>query len=236
MTATPEAPVTVREGLDALVRAGVDWGPGRGALPATRPGSGSSPGPGPSSGAVRPAAVLVLFGRLDGRPGHGPADVDVLLVERAASLGHHPGQIAFPGGRLDPGDAGPVGAALREATEETGLDSDGVDVVGTLTGLPLPVSNHVVTPVLGWWVRPSPVGVVDHGECAAVFRVPVSELIDPTNRRLARVTRGTAALDTPGFVVGGRVVWGFTGIVLDRVLDGLGWALPWEPRVLDIPV
>jgi 8-oxo-dGTP pyrophosphatase MutT (NUDIX family) len=160
----------------------------------------------------------------------------VLLVERAASLGHHPGQIAFPGGRLDPGDAGPVGAALREATEETGLDAGGVDVVGTLDGLPLPVSNHVVTPVLAWWERPSPVGVVDHGECAAVFRVPVGELLDPSNRRLARVTRGATALESPGFVVGGRVVWGFTGIVLDRVLDGLGWAVPWEPHVLDIPI
>ena len=185
---------------------------------------------------MRPAAVLVLFGALGGTGGHGPADVDVLLVERAASLGHHPGQIAFPGGRLDPGDDGPVGAALREAQEETGLDPLGVEVVGTLAGLPLAVSNHVVTPVIGWWARPSPVGVVDHGECAAVFRVPVSELLDPANRRLARVTRGAVALDTPGFLVAGRIVWGFTGIVLDRVLDGLGWTVPWEHRPLDIPI
>lgn len=238
MTATtPASPVDVRDALDALVRAGVDWGLGRGTPRATRTVASTSAGPvRGSAGVVRPAAVLVLFGPVEGRVGRGPADLDVLLVERAASLGHHPGQIAFPGGRLDPGDAGPVGAALREATEETGLDATGVDVVGTLAGLPLPVSNHVVTPVLAWWERPSPVGVVDHGECAAVFRVPVSELIDPTNRRLARVTRGTTALESPGFVVGGHVVWGFTGIVLDRVLDGLGWARPWEPQVLDIPI
>lgn len=232
MTRPGDPPVAVRESLGALARTGVDWSRSRPMLPVPpstlRPSSGSGP--------VRPAAVLVLFGALDDRAAVGPDDVDVLLVERAASLGHHPGQIAFPGGRLDPGDDGPVGAALREATEETGLDPGGVDVLGTLAGLPLPVSNHVVTPVLGWWARPSPVGVVDHGECAAVFRVPVSELVDPANRRLARVTRGTASLDSPGFQVGGRIVWGFTGIVLDRVLDGLGWAVPWERRPLDIPV
>lgn len=228
----PEAqPVTVRERLGALVRTGVDWSRSRPSAPTTT----SVPAPGATSRPVRPAAVLVLFGALDGRSAGGPDDVDVLLVERAASLGHHPGQIAFPGGRLDPGDHGPVGAALREATEETGLAPGGVDVVGTLAGLPLPVSNHVVTPVLAWWAQPSPVGVVDHGECAAVFRVPVSELVDPDNRRLARITRGGSAFDSPGFVVGGRVVWGFTGIVLDRVLAGLGWGGPWERRVLEIP-
>lgn len=233
----PGSRQTVRAGLDALVRTGVTWGPPRlsrddghapGAPAAARRTSGTAP--------VRPAAVLVLFGLRGGADGHGPESVDVLLVERAASLGHHPGQIAFPGGRLDPEDDGPVGAALREATEETGLDPAGVDVVGTLAGLPLAVSNHVVTPVLAWWEQPSPVGVVDHGECAAVFRVPVSELVDPENRRLARVTRGGVGLDTPGFLVDGRIVWGFTGIVLDRVLTGLGWGTPWEPRLLDIPV
>lgn len=225
-------PATVRASLDALARTGVDWSGSRPGAPTTT----AVPAPGTTSRPVRPAAVLVLFGPLEGQVPRGPGDVDVLLVERATSLGHHPGQIAFPGGRLDPGDDGPVGAALREAREETGLDPHGVDVVGTLAGLPLPVSNHVVTPVLAWWARPSPVGVVDHGECAAVFRVPVSELVDPANRRLARVSRGGSAFDSPAFVVGGRVVWGFTGIVLDRVLAGLGWAGPWERRLLDIPV
>ncbi|PFG32961.1 NUDIX hydrolase [Sanguibacter antarcticus] len=238
MTQTsPAAPDAVRARLDALVRLGIDWGAGRGRVPRSAPDSRAVPGPRSAAAqAVRPAAVLVLFGALEGRAGHDPGDIDVLLVERAASLGHHPGQIAFPGGRLDPDDTGPVGAALREATEETGLDADGVEVVGTLAGLPLPVSNHLVTPVLGWWARPSPVGVVDHGECAAVFRVPVSTLLDPENRRLGRVTRGRSSFDSPAFVVEDRVVWGFTGIVLDRVLDGLGWALPWERRLLDIPV
>ncbi len=105
--------------------------------------------------------MLLLFGVLDGVPAEHPAaavpaDLDVLLLARATTLGHHPGQVAFPGGRLEPEDDGPVGGALREAEEETGLDPGGVEVLGTLGRLPVPVSNHVVTPVLGWWARPTP--------------------------------------------------------------------------------
>src|SRR5690606_14288805 len=121
------------------------------------------PAPGPQA---RPAAVLMLFGALDRIPAHHAstavaADLDVLLVSRASTLTHHPGQVSFPGGRIDPGDPGPVGAALREAVEETGLDADGVDVLGTLGEIPLVASDHRVTLVLGWWARTSVVGVVD---------------------------------------------------------------------------
>lgn len=213
----------VRAALDALVRTGVDWG-------------WSTADSRAETSTSRPAAVLVLLGENQPHGTSSPEGLDVLLVERAATLTHHPGQIAFPGGRLDAEDRGPVDAAVRETVEETGLDPSGVDVVGTLGGLSLPVSNHLVTPVLAWWARPSPVGVVDTRESAAVFRVAVGDLLDPENRRLARVRRGGRSLDSPAFLVEGHLVWGFTGIVLDRVLDGLGWTRPWEPRVLDAPV
>jgi 8-oxo-dGTP pyrophosphatase MutT (NUDIX family) len=224
---TPSAE-PVRQSLDRLVHDGVTWG------------SFDRPFAAPA----RRAAVLVLFGRLDGLDAPGgastaapvPSDLDILFIERAASLNHHPGQIAFPGGRIDPGDGGPIGAALREAAEETGLDPSGVDVVGTLRELPVSVSNYIVTPVLGWWARQSLVNVVDAGESAAVFRVPVAELVSPDNRRLAVVRRGIAASRTPAFVIGSRVIWGFTGLVLDRMLDSLGWAEPWEPRTVHVPV
>ena len=208
----------VRAQLDALVRSGHLW---------NRMVS-------PAQARARAAAVLVLFADEE-VPADAPA-VDVLLIERATSLNHHPGQIAFPGGRLDPGDSGPVAAALREGVEETGLDPGGVDVVGTLGDLPLPVSNHVVTPVLAWWHTPSAVSVMDPGESAAVFRVPVATLLDPANRGTAVVHRGTRVFDSPAFVVGERIVWGFTGLVLDGLFDALGWTQAWEPRPIDVPV
>lgn len=193
----------------------------------------------------RAAAVLILFGVLDELPSDHRAravsrDLDVLLLSRATTLRSHPGQVAFPGGRLDPGDDGPVGAALREAREETGLDPDGVDVLGTLDPVPLEYSGHVVTPVLGWWRRPSDVRVVDEAESAAVFRAPVADLLDPAHRGVTVIRRDGQEWRGPGFVVdhpsGTHLVWGFTALLLDGLFTRLGWTEPWDrARELSIP-
>jgi 8-oxo-dGTP pyrophosphatase MutT (NUDIX family) len=192
----------------------------------------------PDSSRARRAAVLVLFGVLDSVPGrsavpphgHVARDLDVLLLRRAATLGSHPGQIAFPGGRLETSDAGPIAAALREAVEETGLDPEGLEPLGTLPDLPLPVSNHLVTPVPAWWTRPSEVAAVDHGESVEVFRVPVADLLDPANRSSTVHIVGDRRFRSPAFTVDGRLIWGFTAIVLSGMFEELGWALPWDRR------
>lgn len=201
---------------------------------------------------VRKSAVLILFGALDRIQAEPlstkairlpdlsnppplvrvPGDLDVLLLQRAARMRHHPGQIAFPGGGIDSDDAGPIEAALREAQEETGLDPSGVEVLGTLPDVPVPVSNNIVTPVIGWWSRPSEIAAVDTTEAAQVFRVPVAEMLDP-------LARGTGVLRYDKLVhksqsfelsprLGSHVVWGFTGIILATLFDELGWALPWD--------
>ncbi|WP_371480727.1 CoA pyrophosphatase [Kitasatospora sp. NBC_00315] len=178
----------------------------------------------------RPSAVLMLFGE-------GPTGPDLLLIERARSLRSHAGQSSFPGGALDPADgdphgAGPVAAALREAWEETGLDPTGVQVFATLPALYIPVSRFIVTPVLGWWRRESPVAPVDQAETGAVFRVPIAELTDPANRARLRHPSGYTG---PAFTVSERLVWGFTAGVIDRMLHHSGLERPWEPaRVLSL--
>jgi 8-oxo-dGTP pyrophosphatase MutT (NUDIX family) len=181
---------------------------------------------------VRRAAVLMLFGALDTVPAASgkplaPADLDVLLLQRAQTLDDHPGQVAFPGGGIDPGESA-IEAALREAQEETGLDPAGVEVLGVMPELALPRGNFLVTPVLGWWAAQSPVRVVDYGESAQVFRVPVRDLLDPDNRVMATVSRAGQSFESPAFTVNGVVVWGFTGMILNQLFEQLGWAVPWD--------
>lgn len=191
---------------------------------------------------ARPAAVLILFGVLDDIPASAasnradriPGDLDVLLVERAGGLEDHPGQVSFPGGGIDASDSGPESAAVREAVEETGLDPAGVEIMGTLPEVGLPVSNFLVTPVLAWWASPSPVDVVDYGESAQVFRVPVQDLLAPANRQTATVTRNSQTFRSPSFTVNNLVVWGFTAMVLSQLFEQLGWTLPWD-QTLEIP-
>lgn len=171
----------------------------------------------------RAGAVLILVGQ-DAR-----GQRDILLIERAAGLRSHAGQVAFPGGAVDPEDTGPVGAALREAREETGLDPAGVRPFARLPELYLPPSNFVVTPVLGWWHRRSVTGVVDEGEVAHVAEVLVDELVDPANRFRVRHPSGYVG---PGFRASGLFVWGFTAGLLASLIRMAGWEKPWDESVV----
>lgn len=174
----------------------------------------------------RPAAVLLLFGA-------GPAGPDLLLIERAAELRKHPGQPAFPGGAIDESDGGPVQAALREAAEETGLDPAGVRVLAVMPELYIPRSDFRVTPVIGWWHTPVAVAPGDPAEIAAVIRVPVAELAAPANRIMIRYPGGQGGY---AFRVAGLTVWGFTAVVLDRVLALGGWEQPWDSsQITNLP-
>jgi 8-oxo-dGTP pyrophosphatase MutT (NUDIX family) len=201
----------------------------------------------PTAANSRAAAVLMLFGVLDGLPSDREAqadavsgDLDVLLLKRAATLRSNPSQIAFPGGRMDPDDESPIAAALREAEEETGLEQAGVEVLGPLETVPLAFTQHVVVPVLAWWRHPSAIRVVDEAESSDVFRVPVAELLDPANRGVTVIRRDGQEWRGPGFLVrrvdalgepnGEHLVWGFTGMLLDGLFDRLGWTEPWDPE------
>lgn len=127
---------------------------------------------------LRPAAVLVpLVERNDG--------LTVLLTRRTDHLHHHPGQVSFPGGRVEAGDLSPEMTALRETHEEIGLHPERVELLGALadyhTG-----TGFRVTPVVGL-VQPPFDLVPDTFEVAEIFEVPLGFLIDPANRRQERL-------------------------------------------------
>jgi 8-oxo-dGTP pyrophosphatase MutT (NUDIX family) len=157
-----------------------------------------------ADGDLTPAAVLV-------------AVVDqpvptVILTERPMTMRRHPGQISFPGGRIDPGDDGPVAAALREAEEEIALPRDSVEVIGA-ADLYRTVTGFEVTPIVGVVppglpLRPQP------GEVAAMFEAPLHFLLDPRHQRVRTARwqgreRSYYEIDWEG-----RRIWGATAAMI----------------------
>jgi 8-oxo-dGTP pyrophosphatase MutT (NUDIX family) len=164
----------------------------------------------PEGRQLRPAGVLAPIIHRDGR-------LELLLTKRSSALKHHPGQIAFPGGKQDDGDADVIAAALREADEEIGLPRGSVEVLGTLP-IHETVTGFAVTPVIGFVrdvfeIKPEP------GEVEEVFSVPLDHVLNPANYLIqSRRWRGTRR---HYFVVpyGPYYIWGATARMLRAWAD-----------------
>ncbi len=107
--------------------------------------------------------------------------LSVLLTRRTGHLRDHPGQISFPGGRVDPGDPSALATALREAEEEIGLSPQKIEIAGYLAPHAV-MTGFVVTPVVGF-IEPDPELVLDPFEVAEVFEVPLEFFLDPANKK-----------------------------------------------------
>jgi 8-oxo-dGTP pyrophosphatase MutT (NUDIX family) len=155
-------------------------------------------------GPITPAAVLVPIVE---RP-----EPTVILTERPATMRKHPGQISFPGGRIDPGDDGPVAAALREAEEEIGLPPGAVDVVG-IADCYRTITGFRVTPVVG--VIPSGLPLAPHpGEVAAMFEAPLDYLLRPEHQAVRTVEWRGRERCYYEIEWEGRRIWGATAAMI----------------------
>lgn len=162
----------------------------------------------PTGRVLRPAGVLIaVWSR--------PSGAELILTKRSSRLKHHPGQIAFPGGKVDPGDDGPVGAALRESWEEVGLPQDRVTVLGTLPQHET-VTGFLVTPVLGT-ISGDFTPLPEAGEVEEVFSVPLAHVTTPANFRIERRRWRGEWRRYYAVPYGPYYIWGATA----RILRGL---------------
>lgn len=168
----------------------------------------------PATESTLDAAVLIA---VTDRP-----DPGVILTQRTNTLRRHPGQVAFPGGRVDPEDADAIAAALREAEEEIALPARAVEVVGTTdrfrTG-----TGYCIVPVVG--VVPPDLPLVPHeAEVAAVFEVPLAFLLDAANHREASAEWQGALRRYYEIPWTDRRIWGATAGIIVNLSRRLQWA------------
>ena len=148
-----------------------------------------------------------------------PEGLTVLLTQRASHLKAHPGQISFPGGRVEELDAGPWEAALREAREEIGLAPGYASLVGYLADH-LVLTGFRITPAVAI-VRPGFELALDLTEVEDVFEVPLSFVLDPSNRIARERMYSGHAFRTWDIPWGGRHIWGATAAMLLNLADRL---------------
>jgi 8-oxo-dGTP pyrophosphatase MutT (NUDIX family) len=149
-----------------------------------------------------------------------PAGLTVLLTQRAAHLKDHPGQISFPGGRLEPHDAGPWEAALREAREEIGLAPERASLVGYLRDH-MVLTGYLITPAVAF-VRPDFELKLDLTEVDDAFEVPLEFVLDPANRIERQRTYAGHSFTTFDIPFAGRHIWGATAAMLLNLAAHLG--------------
>jgi 8-oxo-dGTP pyrophosphatase MutT (NUDIX family) len=159
---------------------------------------------------ARVAAVLILL-----YPENG--SIYTLFMQRHNYEGVHGGQISFPGGKKEDTDKDIIQTALREANEETGVDPEGIRIIGKLTPLFIPVSNMLVTPVVGW-TKQKPLYIEQPEEVVFLFDADLKRLLDQSLIKVKPMVLRGESIDVKYFDYYGHVIWGATAMMLHELL------------------
>lgn len=159
---------------------------------------------------AKPAAVMILFLEVQSQP-------FLLFTRRTNTVEHHKGQISFPGGSMDPGDASLLETALRETTEEIGIPPKQITVLGESDDF-LTNTNFLVRPVVG--VLQPPFNFrINHGEVVEVLKVPLSLFLNESSFEIKKWESNGKEYDVYFYSFGPHTIWGVTGYLINRLVD-----------------
>ena len=158
----------------------------------------------------RIAAILILIYPVNNV-------LNAVFIQRPVYNGIHSGQISFPGGKTEPSDSDIFETALREASEETGINPSDVDVLGKLTPLFIPVSDIEVTPVVGW-SKTRPAFKIDTNEVVHIIEVPLTSLADYSCIREKPFLVRDTEINVKYYDYEGAVIWGATAMIVHEFL------------------
>lgn len=157
-----------------------------------------------------PASVLILL-----YPHN--SSIYTVFMQRPEYNGVHGGQISFPGGKQEPADTDSIQTALREAQEETGVDTGKIEVLGCLTPLFIPVSNTIVTPVAGW-MKEKPLFSHRKEEVVFLIDADIRKFYDLSMIKVKPVKIGDESINVKYFDYEGNMIWGATSMIFHELL------------------
>ncbi len=160
---------------------------------------------------TRQGSVLLLLFPQDEK-------LSFVLIRRPSSMKYHAGQIAFPGGGFEPADKNLSNTAIRETTEEIGIQSDLIEIIGELSPLYVKVSNYTVSAFIGW-SQTSPSFNFNKGEVDALFIIPLENLIERSTLQFQEVETHLGTKKFPGYLINGIFIWGATAMILTEFIE-----------------
>ncbi len=156
------------------------------------------------------AVIMLLFYHLN--------KLHFCLIKRSMKLKYHPGQISFPGGKIEKGESDYTVTALREANEEIGLNPKDVEIIGYMSNVYIPVSNFMIHPVLAY-SEYKPILKANESEVDEIISLPIYEFFNPVNITEEILKTGNSTIKTPCYKINSHIIWGATAMLISEFCE-----------------